>query len=197
MRIVSCADGDDLVGYLPDLIVLPEYVDRTEIARVEELCPNAIVAGAFTDAGAMRGVLRHGGCDRISYMKILGDGRSVGAGEQPDQVPVYGSGDIAVGLLVCLDIQEPTLVGRVLAELRRRPARLKVLCIPAAMHASSWSFEDGAGILGHAGLHAVVLTNGMPIHPSDRMRSFIFNQTNLVRHTEGNNRRPILVELNS
>ena len=120
----------------------------------------------------MRGVIQHRSHNHIDYRKVLGDGYSMG-GPRPVRPPIYLCGSIAVGLLICRDVQEPILTESVIAGLRQTTAPLKVLCIPAEMHMSGgWFSGPTIGNPGWAGIH-VALSNNNARYGELRIRNFI------------------------
>ena len=120
----------------------------------------------------MRGVIQHRSHNHIDYQKVLSDGRSNG-GPPPSYPPIYVCDTIAVGLLICMDIQEPVLTGRVIEGLHQATAPFKVLCIPAEMGAGGgWVSEPSLGDPRWSGIH-VALSNNNARYPEHRIRSFI------------------------
>lgn len=184
----------------PDLIVFPEGVDRAEIDMATALRPNAIVAGAVLEAcdhdvrGRMRGIIRHLGRDWINYQKVRDDNHTAG-GPAPKAPPVYETDTLAVGLLICMDINATDVRDQVMCKLRQSPARFKVLCIPADMHMSVWSMEAMLQNTFLAGAH-LALSNHTTRYAEFSFPSFIADEPRVntkVRDGE----EPIRLELNS
>jgi hypothetical protein len=171
MEVWCGVSAGQLDGRTPGLIVFPEAVAQAEIDRAEALCPDAVIAAAVLEQGRMRGVIRHGGENRIDYLKVHGDGHTLGSGLH-GQLPVYEGGSVAVGMIICRDLDEPRLKNDVADRLRHASAPFKVVAIPAQMHMSLWfdgpTLDDPAWV----GLH-VALSNGQDYHPVYRRLSFI------------------------
>ena len=60
--------------------------------------------------GRSRGVVLHGGQNRIDYLKVETDGRTVGSGDH-QQNSVYELGDVCIGVLICMDVNHVTFSG--------------------------------------------------------------------------------------
>ena len=172
MRVWCGLAANELAGENPHLIVFPEGVDQGQIDQAQQRCPDAVIAGAILQGDRMRGVIQHRSHNHIDYRKVLGDGYSMG-GPRPVRPPIYLCGSIAVGLLICRDVQEPILTESVIAGLRQTTAPLKVLCIPAEMHMSGgWFSGPTIGNPGWAGIH-VALSNNNARYGELRIRNFI------------------------
>ena len=63
------------------------------IEEVQSSCPDAIIVAAIVENGRSRGVVLHGGQNRIDYLKVETDGRTVGSGDH-QQNSVYELGDV-------------------------------------------------------------------------------------------------------
>jgi len=172
MRVWCGLAADQLSEDKHDLIVFPEGVEQSEIDQAQKLCPDAVIAGAILQSRRMRGVIQHRSHNHIDYQKVLSDGHSDG-GPPPSCPPIYVCDTIAVGLLICMDIQEPVLTGRVIERLHQATAPFKVLCIPAEMSAGGgWFSEPTLGDPRWSGIH-VALSNNNVRYPQHRVRSFI------------------------
>jgi hypothetical protein len=168
--------ANQLPAEKPDLIVFPEGVDQSEIDLAQQLCPDAVIAGATLQGDRMRGVIQHRSHNHIDYQKVRSDGHSEG-GPPPTSLPIYVCDTIAVGLLICMDIQEPILTNSVVAGLHRATAPFKVLCIPAEMHLSGgWFSGQTLGNSGWVGIH-VALSNNNARYGEHRIRNFIADAT--------------------
>jgi hypothetical protein len=172
MRVWCGLAANQLPAQKPHLIVFPEGVDQSEIDQAQQLCPDAVIAGAILQGDRMRGVIQHRFDNHIDYQKVLSDGHSEG-GPSPSCPPIYLCDSVAVGLLICRDIQEPTLTNSVIAGLHRATASFKMLCIPAEMHISGgWFSGPTLGNPAWAGIH-VALSNNNARYGEHRIRNFI------------------------
>jgi hypothetical protein len=171
MTIWCCRFTSQLEKARPDVIVFPEGVRQGEHDRARAWFPDAIVVGAIKEGRHMRGVIRHCGENQIDYLKVGADGHTEGA-PPPASVPVYDTGEVAVGLLICMDVQNPMLANAVAEQLRNAAAPRKVLCIPAEMVGGSWFTDPLIGPPSWAGLQ-VALSNNDVRYPNNRLRSFI------------------------
>jgi hypothetical protein len=180
--LVWCGCSFDQIGdSIPNLIVFPEGVSNGDMERTKARIPDAVVAGAILEDGRMRGVLSHRGENLIDYLKAGCDGRSKG-GLAPEQTPIAEVGDLAVGLLICMDVQDSVFAKRVLDDLEASAATFKVLCIPADMNLD-WSFEGSAPFMSRGQIH-VVLSNNTKTYPDNRIRSFITNRAGAMRKVQ-------------
>lgn len=154
----------------PDLIVFPEGAGLGEIARAAAICPAAVIAGAIQDGDRMRGVIWRGGENQVDYLKVGADGHTRG-GAAPAETPVYETDEVAVGLLVCMDVNDPFLQGRVTERLRAARAPHRVVCVPAQMFGFTWFLGPDLN-RSWWGLH-VAVCNAVDRYPEHRLRSFI------------------------
>jgi hypothetical protein len=164
MKTIWCGTSVANIGDEPaDLVVLPEGVAEADLVGVARSRPASVVVGAWAAPdGRMRGVIWHLGREQVAYGKVRFDGRSPG-GPPPVQPPVYLHEQIAIGVVVCLDVQDD-LANRVLEALLRAPAPFKALCIPADMRdALVFNRSSGLRALGRCPC-------GAEQHPGHRRR---------------------------
>ena len=162
----------------PDLIVLPEYVDRDEVIRAARRFPKAMVVGAYEVCGVMRGVLWHGGQRRVRYTKVCQDNGSFAP--LPTRSPIYETAEVSIAVLVCRDIDWIPLKSRIDAELAISPTPVKLVCVPARMTADWFSGET---VLLPAPGVPMVVSNSIQ-HPDNRVRSFIANGSGQREHKQ-------------
>lgn len=170
--LISCAIASaDLGDSLSDLIVLPEGAEITDVHETAAQYPEAIVVAAVTECSHSRAVVYHRGSNRIDYLKVRSDGRTVGSGNYA-QNPVYDQSDCCIGVLICMDVDSPEFAGPVIARVQRSRAVRKIICIPADMDAN-WFVGDALPFPQmFAGTH-VVLSNHNKTHGEYRCTSFI------------------------
>jgi hypothetical protein len=140
MQLSLVQNIDDVEGY-PDLILFPEGVSGSEIARANIVFPKAVVVSAVAEGEHCIGSIYSGGVKRVTYRKIGTDGNTIGVGLEPEHTPTWSTDDAAIGIIVCMDVQTG-LLQRVVATLRRSSKPLKLLCIPADMGAEWFSSPD-------------------------------------------------------
>lgn len=185
MMVWCGLSADHLDKDKPNLVALPEDVDRSEIDRAEARCPGAIITGAISEKGPvqgvvsekgfMRGVIWHRGRNWIDYLKVGNDGRASPSprSEHPD---IYVSNGLAVGLLVCMDFDIPAVRDRVIGQLHESAAQLKVLCVPSGM-SRDWFPVTPISPPSLEGIH-VVVSNNM-YHGDNRHLSFITDRNRM------------------
>ena len=173
MRI-SCilkASELDAAALYPDLILFPEGINENEVERACSSHVDTMIVGAVTEDGRNRGLLLHRGQNRIDYLKIGDDGRTAG-GEEPEQLPVFESDDVCIGVVICMDIE--IKLGRfsrtVIERIRSSESQFKLLCIPADM-ASHWFDGDNLSSGTFDGVN-VALCNHTKTH-QERCKSFV------------------------
>jgi hypothetical protein len=169
MRVACIANANQIGGDRPDLAVLPEYVSPDEIARAAFRLPASIIVGAIQDGQYSRGVLIRKGRHRIDYCKCGTDGHTQGTKVCPAPMPVQEYGDLCVGIIICMDVQNIAILHPVVDQMRASACRHKILCIPAAMQ-SHW-FSDRQLSPEFKGVHTIVSNH--PTHHQSRCRSFI------------------------
>jgi hypothetical protein len=176
MRIVlasNVCEFANLRNAVPDLIVLPECVPQAELPTASQRFPSAIVVGAFKAAGHIHGEIWRHGQRVLGYAKVGNDryDSEVSGASQPETLPVHDFGPIVIAVLVCMDIDDPTLWPRVAAALHASPAPHKMVCVPAAMTGGMWFLSEPLGDPSWAGLRVVVSNANR--YPGNRMQSFV------------------------
>ncbi len=133
---VSCVSrASELVPGQSRVIVLPEYVEATELERVVTQNHKAIVVGAVLERNRCRAVLRQGGANLLDYLKADTDGTgwTKGVGHPPVDLPVFETESICVSVVICTDTQRTDVQNPVIEKLRSSRAKHKLFCIPAYM----------------------------------------------------------------
>jgi hypothetical protein len=171
MQVWCGLSADQLDGEVPGLILFPEDVDEHEIARALEIAPEAIVVGAVLEGRRMRGEIWYRSGRRFHYRKVTGDGFTEG-GPRPDPMGIYVTDAIAVGLLVCVDVQDSALRRDVVKLLQEAKAPLKVLCVAADTYAGNLFSMEQVTYPNEAGIY-VALSNANVHYPDNRLPSFI------------------------
>lgn len=179
--LVACAGFvEDVVGLEPDVLVLPEYSEESEVEKAIKRFPKAIVIAAVMDGQRrMKGLLYSGGINQIDYYKIGTDGSVDGAiGVRDDQreIPIHTTGVCAIGVVICMDLGSPFNIPgfefrcKILKALRACSEPLKLLCIPASM-GSEWLSNPGQDLEG-----VYILLSNHPTRKAttDRASSRIF-----------------------
>jgi hypothetical protein len=170
MEVWCGTSPQDLGTAQPDVVVLPEDVTMAEIEAAAERLPRAIVVGAVREGHRMRGVLWHTGRNCVDYLKVGCDGHTIG-GDPPADLPILTIGDLSVGVLICLDVDPPTLRRDLVEALRAAPSQFKIVCVPAEMQAGLF-FADGWVSPMWAGV-VLAVSNGISRYPTSRLASFI------------------------
>jgi predicted amidohydrolase len=152
-------------------MVLPEYASRAEIERAETLNPSSVIVAAALDGIFNRAFLMHDGHNCANYLKMGDDcsGKYLATGSPPKQLPVLHLPEMSVGVVICMDVQQPNLLIPVVQSLRDGGRRFKFLCIPADM-GGEWFNQEPLGS-AHAGVHALLCNH--PSHHDPRRTSFI------------------------
>lgn len=153
-----------------DLIVFPEGILPEEIKNAQAFHPDSMIVGAIVEDGRSRGLLLHRGQNRIDYLKITTDGRTVGSGNL-QQNPVYQFGGVCVGVLICMDVDHVEFSRAVIEKIRSTSIKLKLMCIPADMGAYWFSGDRLPWPQMFEGIH-VILCNHTKTHQV-RCKSFI------------------------
>jgi len=169
MRISCVMCCKDMGDENPHLICLPEYSDLECLKCMSAFFPDAIVVGAYQDGEYSRAYVAHKGSERINYTKVNSDGITKGSGNR-EQCPVYSVGDVCVGVLICIDVDDPIFSNAIIDSVKSSKKRWRILCVPADMH-NSW-FNNG-GLTAKFGGVYVVLSNNSKSHPDNRCLSFI------------------------
>ena len=141
MLLACITNPDDIGEEKPDLVVLPEYIDRAVVRRVARDNPDTVIATAVEIGNRSIGRLIYRGRNWINYRKIDTDWRTIGTGETP-RCAVRHFPHMSVGLVICMDIQNPTFVHEVVRQLRLGRTPYKILCIPADMSSEWFSGSD-------------------------------------------------------
>lgn len=132
--------------------VYPEYYNG-ELQR-----KGVEIYGKLTSDGISRMSLSVNGKVQISYDKIHSDGKNK-AGDLDQEIDVFVIDKTAIGLVCCMDVNNPPLLMNVKNKLDASGATNKVICISAHM-SSDW-FK---GEILSPDLHGylVVMSNGNP-----------------------------------
>ena len=120
--------------------------------------------------GRGRGLLLHRGQNRIDYLKVTTDGRTVGS-HNLQQEPVYQFGGVCVGVLICMDVDHVEFSRSVIEKVRSSSTKLKLMCIPADMGAYWLSGDSLPRPQMFEGTH-VILCNHTKTHQV-RCESFV------------------------
>lgn len=148
------------------------------------------MVGAFEDGGYSRGALFHAGEQVLSYQKVFSDGRTKGSGNLA-QRPVYcGRNEMAIGILVCMVINEPSFSLPVLDALRETNRQYRLLCVPADMGSEWFTHRQLLGQAKYADVF-VALCNNTKTHGDHRCGSFVTNSTGL-KVAEQSGRQPLV-----
>lgn len=134
MRISCVLSASELTAESPDLIVFPEGISWGELMNTQLTHPASIAIGAIAERGLSRGVLLHGGRNRVTYLKVGGDGRTAGSANV-HQSPVYKFDDVCIGVLICMDFDHVVFSRGVVKDVQSSRARLKIVCVPSDMGA--------------------------------------------------------------
>ena len=150
--IVSCVQtAVEIEMPCADVIVFPEYSELAELTTARSICPDSIIVGSIVEEDQSRvprgrGILFHQGTNQIDYLKFGSDtsGETKGTDKRPERLPVYEFGNVCIGILICMDVTVELEAFRraVFDEVRARQAAFKLLCIPAAMSKSVWSWSN-------------------------------------------------------
>lgn len=150
--------------------MFPEGILSEEIANAQASHPDSMIVGAIVEDERTRGLLLHRGHNRIDYLKVTTDGRTVGSGNL-QQDPVYQFGGVCVGVLICLDVDHVEFSRAVIEKVRSSLAKLKLMCIPADMGAHWFSGDSLPWPKMFEGTH-VILCNHIKTHQV-RCKSFV------------------------
>lgn len=172
MRISCVTAARELDAVSTDLIVFPEGVCQEEIQQAQSSHRDAVIVGAVVESGIVRGVLQFRGLNLIHYRKIGTDGRTTGTGDH-NQNPVYELRGMCIGVLICMDIQDPFST-TVIDNIKSSSANLKLLCIPADM-ASASGFDISKFPERFEGIYVIFCNHTKTHKDEDRCKSFIMN----------------------
>ena len=189
---VSCVSTDrELAGVPADVIVFPERVSLWKMEAAQRCRPHSFIAGAVVDDSYCRGVLFHRGENQIDYLKVGQDTITDGS-RNLDQNPVFESGNVCIGMIICRDIQNVIFTQAVTDKIKKSQAKLKFLCVPAAMDSSWFNSESLMGLEKYEGMH-VIVCNHTSAH-EDRCKSFV-TDTHGRKVCVQNDKEPLHVEL--
>ena len=195
MRISCVLTARELAGVSADLIVFPEGVSWKEVKDAESSHPDAVITGAIVENSDIRGLLLHRGHQRIDYLKVLTDERTVETRDY-QQNPVYECGDVCIGVLICRDVSYPKFSPPVIEKIRTSSAKMKVLCVPADMD-FRWFTGDGPPFLrDFEGVHLLLCNHTKTYKGNNRCKSFITN-THCTKIAVQRQDEPIHMELSS
>jgi hypothetical protein len=155
----------------PDVIVLPEGVSMGTVRRTAVQAPNAVIAGAVRVGQHMKGVLRYDGRNRVQYMKVHSDRWTAGS-PPPARCPILEIADLAVGLVICVDVQDAKLMHGVIGALNASAAPWKVLCVPMKTYAGGLFSTEPVCYPTWERIH-VAVSNSHRGYPDNRLRNFI------------------------
>jgi predicted amidohydrolase len=171
MRISCITRASEIGAHAPDLIVLPEYTDRTVVQQLGRTYPESVVVTAVELDGRSCGRLIFQRRNWIDYKKIDTDGRTTGTGIFPKSAVCHFP-HMSVGVVICIDIQNLIFVNDVIRQLRSSEAQHKFLCIPADM-GSEWFGSDT--LLGDfEGVHVAMSNRTHYSPPIKRLQSASF-----------------------
>jgi hypothetical protein len=185
--LLSCINNVVSLEDVPsDLIVLPEYSERSEIAMAEAIRPNAVVVAAVREGEWSKAIVQHLGRNRVRYLKVGTDGRTRGS-QDHSQDTVYEWDDCCVGVLICMDVDAPTFRRAVVDRVQRSSARYKIICVPADM-SGHWFQGDALPFPDNFKDLYVAVSNNEKTYGQHRCKSFITDLTGrkicLQRETE-------------
>ena len=142
-----------------DVILFPEGVSQNVLQATSAQYPQSIVIGAHVDGNGCRGALYKASRNKIDYMKVCTDGRTVGC-ENRNQQPIYQERDrLCIVVVICMDINEPVFRYQVFDWIQASQCQYKLLCIPSDMGAEWLASETLPwGARGH-GFHFVLCNN--------------------------------------
>lgn len=158
-----------------DVIVFPEGVSKNDIQTTSLQYPESIIIGAYVEDKACRGALYKAGDNKIDYLKVCTDGRTIGCGN-PDQRPIYQERDqLCIGVVICMDIDNPSFRYQIFDWVKASQCQCMLLCIPSDM-GGEWLANEKLpwGTRGH-GFHFVLCNNTIS-HPDYRCKSFVTDQ---------------------
>jgi hypothetical protein len=167
MKIVCAIEASDLLLTDVDILVLPEGVSLEAIQRASARFPRAVVVGAARDGNFMRAYAMIGEENKIDYLKIGTDGRSIGVNLAPKNAMLECE-NFAVGVLVCMDVQH-RFQFQLRESLNASSKPTRIMCIPADMD-PTWFSSDV--VLGFGGAY-VAMCNNNTTYPVLRARSLI------------------------
>lgn len=172
-----------------------------ELRKASAGNPNAIVVGATVVCSCWgrrprcRGVLLHGGRNRIDYLKIGSDNVTAGTNVWPRK-PIYEAKDICIGLMICMDVQSEggLFRARVVEQVQKSACIHKIICVSAAM-GSEWFSAMGTELpfpQNYAGIYFALCNSNS--YGDARCKSFIADKTGRVVAKQ-HGREPIRAKL--
>lgn len=162
-----------------------------EVAIAQTSHPDSMIVGAVAEESRSRGLLLHQGQNRIDYLKVTTDGRTVGSGNL-QQEPVYQFGEMCVGVLICMDVEHVEFSRAVIEKVRSSSTNLKLICIPADMGDYWFRGDSLPWPQMFEGTH-VILCNHTKTHQV-RCKSFVTNARGRKIVVQGED-EPIYAEL--
>jgi hypothetical protein len=169
MNIACAIAAENATDLFADVLVLPEGTAPAALEAATTRFPRAVIVAAIPDGRNMRAQVIVEGRNQVNYLKIRTDDRSEGVGNAPTTLPYCESRELAIGVLICKDIEEIEFVQALLQKLRSSSRPVKLLCIPADMH-GDWFISEHIG--GFEGVY-LALSNNNQTYPIWRARSFI------------------------
>lgn len=157
MRVTVASSGSAVDQMLrpgrsdPQMIVLWERCDAVIVDRVTRRYPEAIVVAGVPQIHAaqprIRGSIRRGEHELVGYYKFGSDSSPYkGVKDDLDQgqpCPVWLEGSLAVGVLVCMDVDDGLIRSPVIAAVRESGRFQRLICVPSCMFSGFRSFESG------------------------------------------------------
>jgi len=132
--------------------VFPEYYDGKLQGDGLE------IYGEITSDRKSRMSLAENGEIKVSYDKICSDGKNV-AGDHGQNIEIFVTDIAAIGLVCCMDVNNPQLLNNVKRKLDASGSTNKIICISAHM-SSDWFGNKKLPTNLHG--YLVVLSNGNP-----------------------------------
>ena len=170
MQLVCAVAVEESIKVAPGILVLPERTSIAELNAAVSRWPEAIVIGAIEEGSNIRGYALKNGENLIDYKKFALDSLSEGTGIPP-RCQTFEDGNVALGVLICKDIQQSLLLSNVMGFLANSRAELKVVCIPADMDASWFPSRPVREFIGAY----VALSNNRRTSLHTRRQSFILD----------------------
>lgn len=176
---LSCVLGAaELAGRSADIVLFPEGVEPADMALARAMVPGALIVGAVEERGRSRALIERAGRNQVDYRKIETDGRTKGAGVEPRSLPLVLEDRIAIGVVICMDIQRAGWVSVIIGALRAAPAPVKLLCIAGDM---SDMYFQGQTLQPYLHGVKVALCNNTRTHPRHRCQSFVADASGAKR----------------
>ena len=170
MQLVCAVAIEESIQITPGILVLPERTSLAELDAAVSRWPEAIVIGAVKEGSNIRGYALKNGENLIDYRKFASDNLSEGTGIPP-RCQTFEDSNVALGVLICKDIQHSSLLSNVMGFLANSRAKLKVVCIPADMDESWFPSRPERAFIGAY----VALSNSRRTPLQTRKQSFILD----------------------